>query len=373
MSDLGIGGLGGSHRIRSRRGRGCLPAVLALAVVAAIGLFAYVRGIDLIRGALSDPDVEDYSGNGQQPAVTIKVEDGDLGADIAETLYDAGVVKSAAAFKEAANSDDRSSSIQVGRYRLLSKMSAQSALDVLVDPDSLVTSPTVTIAEGLRAKEILAQVVEQTAFTRKQVDAAFADTAGLGLPAYADGDPEGYLFPSTYNVEPQMSAADLLAAMVDKFEEQAETLELEDAAKQLGYSPHDIVTVASLVQAEAGSADMTKVASVVYNRLELPMRLQFDSTLHYAVDSRGEVVTDDELRKIDSPYNSYTRDGLPPTPIDSPGQEALEAALRPADSNYLYFVTVDLATQETRFTESYDQHLRNVDVYREYCETSDEC
>lgn len=371
MTDLGIGGLHGSHRTGPRRGRGCLPAVLALAVVAAIGLFAYVKGVDLIKGVLTSP--EDYTGNGQQPAATIKVEDGDLGADIGQTLYDAGVVKSVEAFTEAANNDDRSSTIQVGRYRLLSKMSAQSALDVLVDPDSLITNPTVTIPEGLRAKEILTQIVAQTAFTRKQVDAAYADAASLGLPTYADGDPEGYLFPSTYNLEPKMTAADLLSAMVDKFEEKAEALGLEDGAKNLGYAPADIVTIASLVQAEAGAADMKKVASVVYNRLDLPMALQFDSTLHYAVDSRGEVLAGKELRKIDSPYNTYELQGLPPTPIDSPGEEALAAALEPAETDFFYFVTVDLGTGETRFATEYDEHLSNVAVYRQYCETSDEC
>lgn len=348
-----------------------MSVVVAIAVITAIGMFAYVKGVDLIQGALSGP--EDYSGNGKKPVITVEVEKGDIGADIGEKLADAGVVKTAAAFTDAANKDGRAGSIQPGRYRLLSKMSAESALDVLVDPDSLITDPTVTIPEGLRAKEILTRIVEQTDFTKKQVAKAYADTSRLGLPEYADGDPEGYLFPSTYDVGPQMTAADLLKAMVDRFEQEAESLELESAAEDLGFSPHDVVTIASLVQAEAGPADMTKVSSVVYNRLDRPMALQFDSTLHYAVDSRGEVVAGEELRKIDSPYNTYTRKGLPPTPIDSPGVEALTAALEPADTDFLYFVTVNLKTGKTLFTDNYDQHLRNVERYREYCETSDAC
>ncbi len=371
MSDLGIGGLRGSHRTRHKRVRGCLAVLVALAVVVAIGVFAYVKGVDLIKGTLADP--EDYSGNGQKPVVTIRVEKGDLGADIAQKLYDAGVVKSVEAFTAVANTDDRSSTIQAGRYELLSKMSAESALDAMVDPGSLVRNPTVTIPEGLRAKEILASIVEQTPFTKKEVERAYADTAGLDLPDYAKGDAEGYLFPSTYDVPPNRGAGDLLKAMVEKFKEQADTLDLEGRAETLGYGPQDVVTIASLIQAEAGPADMNKVSSVVYNRLAEPMPLQFDSTLHYAVDSRGEVLAGEDLRKIDSPYNTYTRAGLPPTPIDSPGAEALQAALEPADTNYLYFVTVNLKTGQTRFTGSYQEHLRNVEVYNTYCATSDEC
>lgn len=372
MSDLGIGGLPGGHRTHHKRGRGCVAVVVAMAVIVVVGVFAYVEGVDLIRGALSGP--EDYSGDGTKPVVTIEVDKGDIGADIAEKLSAAGVVKSAGAFTDAAKQDDRAGSIQPGRYKLLSKMSAESALDVLVDPDSLIVNPTVTIPEGLRAKEILARIVQQSDFTRRQVAAAYADTASLELPDYAGGDPEGYLFPSTYELAPKMTAADLLKAMVDRFKTQADSLRLEDRADKLGYDPHDIVTIASLVQAEAGPADLRKVASVVYNRLdERPPLLQFDSTLHYAVDSRGEILAGKNLRDIDSPYNTYQVQGLPPTPIDSPGEKALVAALEPADTDFLFFVTVDLATKQTRFTASDRQHQRNVDVYREYCETSDAC
>jgi UPF0755 protein len=103
------------------------------------------------------------------------------------------------------------------------------------------------------------------------------------------------------------------------------------------------------------------------------MPLQFDSTLHYAADSRGQVVAGAQLRNIDSPYNTYRHTGLPPGPIASPGAAALEAAAEPAGGDYLFFVTVDLATGKTLFAETLRQHNRNVEVYREYCKTSDEC
>ncbi len=370
MSDLGIGDIQGSHRIKHRHGRGCVAVLVALGIIAAIAVFAYVKGVDLIQGAISGP--EDYSGDGSG-RVTIQVRPNETGGDIAMTLFKADVVKSEEAFVDAYNENPDATSITPGSYNLRQQMSAESAVELLLNPESLNETPTVTITEGVRALEILDSIVEQTNFSKQEVEAAFADIDALELPDYAHGDPEGYLYPSTYDLEPKMTAADLLKTMVDEFEKQADKLGLEAGARELGYSPHEIVTVASLVQAEAGPADMKKVASVVYNRLELPMRLQFDSTLHYAVDSRGEVVAGDDLRKIDSPYNTYKRDGLPPTPIDSPGEEALTAALNPASTNFLYFVTVNLATQETRFTDSYKTHLRNVDVYNEYCETSQEC
>jgi UPF0755 protein len=103
------------------------------------------------------------------------------------------------------------------------------------------------------------------------------------------------------------------------------------------------------------------------------MPLQFDSTLHYAADTRGDVVAGEDLRKIKSPYNTYTHTGLPPGPISSPGAAALEAAANPDDSDYRYFVTVNLKTGETRFAETLPEHNRNVAQYREYCRNSDEC
>lgn len=371
---IGVGGLRGSgHRARTRRSRGCLPVLLILVVIAALGTFAYVKGVGLIKDVLSSTPAADYAGNGQKPAVTIEVKDGDTATDIGKALYHAGVVKSVEAFTDEAAKDERSLGIQVGRYQLLSKMSARSALLVLVNPDSLVKNPTVTVPEGLRASEILASIADQTKFTPKQLKAGYDDTAALDLPAYAKGDPEGYLFPSTYDVKKDTTAASLLHDMVARFIDQAKQLDLENKAQALGYGPGDIVNVASLVQAEAGAADMDKVASVVYNRLDIGMALQFDSTLHYALNLRGNVVTTDEQRQSDSPYNTYLLTGLPPSPIDAPGADALQAALNPASTDYLYFVTVNLATGKTKFASTLEEHNRNVDEYHQYCTTSDEC
>jgi UPF0755 protein len=375
VSEMGLGDLTeGDHRSHHPRGRGCLPALLALALIVAIALFAYVKGVALIEGLLSGP--ADYSGSGHG-SVVVEVKNNDTAGDIAATLAASGIVHSAAAFTDAAEADDRSREIQAGCYRMREQMSAKSALGLMLTTASHVKCPgevSLVIPEGLRASEILDQIVHKIGLSRSQVERAYRATSDLGLPSYANGDPEGYLFPATYDVTGEMKAADILKAMVQKFSAEADALGLDAKAARLGVSPHDVVVVASLVQAEAKRPqDMPKVASVVYNRLHDGMPLQLDSTLHYAIDSRGEVQTSAHLRGLNSPYNTYKHTGLPPTAIDSPGLAALSAALQPAKTSYLYFVTVNLRTGDTRFATTFAQHQHNVQLLHQYCETSSAC
>jgi UPF0755 protein len=362
-----------SHRSRPG-GRGCLPVLVALALIVAIGIFAYVKGVDLIRSTLSGP--EDYSGTGEG-SVVIEVKSGDTASAIADTLRGVDVVKSEEAFTDAAEADERSLEIQPGCYKMHKRMSGKDALALMLQDSTAVSCPgqvTLTIPEGLRASEILERIVSATGFSKQTVSRAFAKAPSLGLPRYAKGDPEGFLFPATYEVSDRTTAAGLVKAMVAKFTSEAADAGLESKARNLGISPYDAVVVASLVQAEARRVgDMAKVASVIYNRLDDGMPLQLDSTLHYAEGSRGRVVASEDLRAIKSPYNTYSHAGLPPTPIDSPGRSALEAALAPATTDYLYFVTVNLRTGDTRFARTFEAHTRNTDLYSSYCETSDAC
>jgi len=362
-----------SHRSRPG-GRGCLPALVALALIVAIGLFAYIKGVDLIKSTLSGP--EDYSGVGQG-TVLIEVKSGDTASAIADTLRDADVVKSQEAFTDAAEADERSLEIQPGCYKLQMRLSGKDALALMLQDSTAVSCPgetTLTIPEGLRAIEVQQRIVSDTDLSKQTVSRAFAKASSLGLPRYAKGNAEGFLFPATYEVSDRTTASGLVKAMVAKFASEAADAGLEAKARELGISPYDAVVVASLVQAEARRVgDMAKVASVIYNRLDDGMRLQLDSTLHFAADSRGEVVASADLRAIDSPYNTYRRTGLPPTPIDSPGRAAMRAALSPAETDYLYFVTVNLRTGDTRFASTYAAHTRNTALYASYCETSDAC
>ncbi len=356
----------------SRRGLrpGCLIGIVVVLLLVAGGAYAYTRGVDLLKQALSGPPRHACP----QPtasSIVISVQPGETWTDQANTLCKQGIISDYYGFIGAANGEKQA--LQPGSYRLRAGVTAVTAVKALADPNKRLFT-AVTFPEGLRASEILQTIVDRTKFSDAAVHGAFAKLQQTQLPAYAHHNAEGYLFPATYDVEPGMTPGDLLTQMVTQFERHAASSGLRQRASQLGYSPEQVVTVASLVQAEARrSQDMPKVATVIYNRLRAGMPLQLDSTLHYALGSRGTVGTSTATRHMNSPYNTYVRTGLPPTPIDSPGAEALTAALHPASAPYLYFVTVNLRTGATRFATSYAQHLHNVALYKKYCRTSSEC
>jgi UPF0755 protein len=374
VSDIGLHmkrrGSGTRPRRRRRGGAGCLAVLLSLVVLGGIAAFVVVQGQAWLEDRLAPPP--DYEGDGAG-SVLVQVEEGDTSTQIAQSLHDAGVVASEEAFVDAARQEPRATLIQVGFYDMNRRMSAESALERLLDPDSVVTS-ALTVPEGLTAEETLDRAAEETDLRRRGLRRAARSPERLGLPGYADGELEGYLFPATYELPPNVEATGLLRTMVERFEESAARLDLERGAQELDLSPHEIVTVASIVQREARRPeDFAKVARVIYNRLEQDMLLQMDSTVHYAVGKTGQVATTDEDRASRSPYNTYRSAGLPPGPIAAPGDDALEAALDPAEGDWIYFVTVDIDTGETKFAETDSEHQRNVAELREFCRQSPKC
>ncbi|MCQ9184772.1 endolytic transglycosylase MltG [Streptomyces sp. IBSBF 2953] len=216
---------------------------------------------------------------------------------------------------------------------------------------------TLVIPEGWRANQVYDAIDKALALppgtTRKAMP-----TAGLKLPNDAKGNPEGYLFPATYPVDEKATPQTLLAYMVDTADKRFNGAPIAAGAQRNAMNVYQAVTVASLVQAEAATkADMGKVARVVFNRLERGMPLQMDSTINYALN-RSTLKTTENDTRIQSPYNSYQRMGLPPTPIDNPGEEAMHAVVSPAPGDWLYFVTVKPG--DTRFTANLAEHQRNV-------------
>jgi UPF0755 protein len=224
---------------------------------------------------------------------------------------------------------------------------------MLLSPASRIQT-AVTIPEGLRMAEILTTLEQKSArtITASAFTAAAKNTAALGLPAYANGNPEGYLFPATYEFSPGTGALGMLQAMVSRFNQEATTINLPVAAKAAHLTPGQVITVASILEAEAGSPKYYKlVAEVIYNRLNDGMKLGLDSTVNYALHRFGVHLTTAQLH-VNSPYNTFIHTGLPPGPIDNPGDAAIQAALHPAHGNLLYFVTVNLKTGLTKFTNS---------------------
>lgn len=369
---------GGRRAERSRRrGPGCLIGLVLLALLFGGLYLGVTKGIDVVRDQVEG--TPDYPGPGEGE-VTFEVKDGDTATAIGRNLKAADIVKSVDAFTAAANADPESSSIQVGFYVMRLQMKAQDALDLLMDPANSANA-TITIPEGLRVVDIVAILAKKTDYSKKEFDSALQDTAALGLPKYAGGNPEGYLFPATYEFGPKMQPADMLRAMVDRWRQAAADTDLEAKAKQLGYTPHEIMTIAAILEAEGRGDYKPRIARVIYNRLEIDPNpaagfLQIDATVNYALNQPLTVVlTTDQIDSVaDSPYNTYRQKGLPPGPIEAPGQASIEAALNPDDGPWFFYVTVNLATGETKFTDDYDEFLEFKDEFQEYCETqSDRC
>ncbi|MFE9774455.1 endolytic transglycosylase MltG [Streptomyces sp. NPDC005931] len=216
---------------------------------------------------------------------------------------------------------------------------------------------TLVVPEGWRASQVYAAVDKALELPAGTTRKSLAKAA-LKLPADADGNPEGYLYPATYPLEEKATPERLLARMVDTANAKFNGAPIAAGAQRNAMNVYQAVTIASIVQAEAATkADMGKVARVIFNRLERGMPLQMDSTVNYALN-RSTLRTTASDTKIDSPYNSYARMGLPPTPIDNPGEDAVRAAINPTPGDWLYFVTV--GPGDTRFTADYRVHQRNV-------------
>ncbi len=362
-------------RRRRRKVSGCLPVLIVLAVIGALLYFGVMWGKDFIEEQFGDP--EDFAGPGTG-SVTFEVHDGDSIGAMARNLEEAGVVASAEAFTDAASGDPDARGIQVGFYALKKEMKASDVLDILTDPANIL-STRITFPEGLRVVDIVDLLVENTDFSRAQFEKVLDNPDRLGLPDYAGGNPEGYLFPSTYGFGPNAKPVDMLRTMVERWQQAAADTDLEAAAERLGYTPQELMTVASLVEAEGRGDDMPKIARVIYNRIENPGtngtigRLQLDATVNYAHGRDLGARTTSEDRQIDSPYNTYVVAGLPPTPIEAPGEAAMQAAANPVAGDWYYYVTVNLKTGETKFAETPEEHDQNVAELNAYCETSEAC
>jgi peptidoglycan lytic transglycosylase G len=317
-----------------------LPRILILVVVAAIVIGGLVGGLDIYGKYQSRYHPADYAGPGTGN-VTVQVMSGDTAFSLAPKLLQLGVIASTRAFTnaaEAATSTTSSSGLQAGFYQLHEHMQASLAYAAVTNPKNVVQT-TVTIPEGKRAVDVIAILAKKTKIPLKDFQQALANPARLGLPSYANGKVEGYLFPATYAVVPHESALQILQAMVQRYNVEAQAVNLVAAAKAAGLTPTQLVIEASLAQAEGGSvSDYPKIAEVIHNRLAIGMHLQFDSTVLYGLGKYAVSATIKQT-KTPGPYNTYLNAGLPAGPISNPGDAAIQGVLHPAHGNDLYFLT----------------------------------
>lgn len=309
-------------------------------------LIALLATVSVIAGAVyffTRPK-DDFASGQAGPETIIAVEEGTSGAQIATILKDAGVVKTRQAFINVVYSDQRARRIQPGGYRLQTKIPASVALDQLLDPTRRIG--VVTFPEGLRASEVI-----------KRLEGADIDVknalSDLSLP-FGAKKVEGFLHPGQYAFTPGTTGAQAIAKMIERFHKR--TAQLAGDAKALGWTPYEGLIVASLLQAEGIPADHAKILRVILNRQAIGMPLQIDATVLYALNESGRIRVTNRDLQVNSPYNTYKYKGLPPTPINNPGDQAIAALASPAQGNWLYYITVKPG--DTRFTRSHDQFVQ---------------
>lgn len=314
------------------------PRILVLTVVAVILIGGLTGGLYVYHKYQARYHPPDYAGPGTGD-VTVQIKNGDTAFSLAPELVQLGVVESERAFTNAAEANPGTTGLEAGYYQLHEHMRASLAYAALINPKNRVQT-TVTIPEGKRAVDVIAILANKTKIPLKDFQQALASPAQLGLPSYANGKAEGYLFPATYAIVPHETALQILQAMVQRFNVEAQQVNLVSAAKTVGLTPSQLVTEASLAQAEGGSvSDYPKIAEVIRNRLARGMHLQFDSTVLYGLGKYAVSATFKQIR-TPGPYNTYLNAGLPPGPISNPGDAAIQAVLHPAQGNFLYFLTV---------------------------------
>ncbi|NGN63062.1 endolytic transglycosylase MltG [Streptomyces sp. A7024] len=349
----------GPAETKRRNGAACLiVALVLLGLVGGIGYFGYSFVSDKFASA---PDFEG-SGHGM---VEVEVPEGASITDIGNKLKTAGVVKSVDGFVQAAGDNDKASSIQPGVYTLKKEMSAAAAIEMMTDPK---TFNALIIPEGWRATRVYEKIDSHLGLAEGTTKKA-AEKGDLGLPSWAKGNPEGFLYPSRYSASKGTKPETVLKQMVKRANAEYTRDNIVNGAKKLNRTPYEILTIASLVQAEGGNKEeFEKVATVIYNRLkpgntETNGKLDMDSTINYAKgQSNLDISTKDT--QFDSPYNTYLHAGLPPGPIDNPSPEAIKAALNPAKGDWMYFVTVRPGV--TKFTASKAEHDKNVAEFNRY-------
>ncbi|OKL47675.1 hypothetical protein BSR28_04080 [Boudabousia liubingyangii] len=355
-----------SRKQPKKQKRGRIISTLIILLLMAALVFGGIYLAKMLLGQTEEAPA-DYSGGGSG-VVTVEIPQGATGSQIASMLKEQDVVASTDAFVSAFKANPEAKNIQPGTYTLANKMSSAAAVAALLDSANRVDND-LTIPEGFTLKQIKQRLIKRAGYTEEQLNAALKDTNAIGLPAEAKGNVEGWIAPATYTQKKGEDAKALFKTMIETNTKRLEKLGIPRDQWQVA------LTKGSILEREVAKKEyLPMVARVIDNRLdaekgkEVLNRLQMDSTVAYASGRTSGLPTQQELQ-ADSPYNTYKNAGLPPTPIGVVGDAALEAVMHPADGNWLYFVTTNLDTGETKFYDTYDEFVKGKAELAEYCKT----
>jgi UPF0755 protein len=300
-------------------------------------------GMIVIVGFLSLQPRNDFPSGKAGAEIEFLIEDGELGSSIATNLESQGVIKSAVKFVEEFTKDPKAQGISAGSHSIETNIPAKTAIAQLLDPKRL--NNLLVVKEGSTLSDVLGLLRSNEHISK--TDSNFESVKSL-FPKITKSL-EGSLFPARYSFEDNISIANALNMMVAKANTEYEKTGLFAGYEK--YKPFDLLIIASMVQIEGDPSTFSRVARVIYNRLKIGMPLQLNATLQYATNSRGKIMLSNKATKLNSPYNTYKYLGLPPTPISNPSLDAIEATLKPASGDWLYFITV--APRDTRFTKDF--------------------
>lgn len=348
--------------------------LLILGGIAAGGLWVWNTYESQIREVMGWQEPKDFEAGLANGEVFVTIAAGDTGSPISQSLYDAGVTMTPEAFYDYLIESGQNPNFQPGVYKLQKQMTSEAALAMLMDPANKQEF-TAQIPEGFTVEGTLQRLSEGTGIPLDQLTAAAADSSAFGVnpdPAVvaAGGQPlEGWLFPATYTFDPSVTAQSAIQTLVDRTQQSLDAAGVPEEQRQ------EVLTLASVIQREARyEQDMQKVSRVIENRLDPSNQetfglLQMDSTAQYGYGEMhdGTVSSSAEALSDQNPWNTYVHAGLPVGPIANPGDVAIDAAMHPADGDWLYFVTVNLDTGETVFTSNLADHNRAVKQWQAWC------
>lgn len=295
---------------------------------------------------------------GAQEKVAVVIPEGSSVNDISRVLKQRNVISNTWVFKFYVFASGKTDRLLPGRYVFKQNSPYRQVINDLVKGPKKIFY-NLTIPEGFTVEQIGSRLSKVGGLSKKEFDVLAKDVSLYDFDFFKDPSVktlEGYLFPETYRLDAEVQLAELINMMLAQFQKEYQAI--KDRKMPVKLKVHQVVTLASLVEREAKlKEEQPLIAAVIYNRLKKNMKLEIDATVQYALEKRKKKLSLKDLQ-INSPYNTYKNAGLPPAPIGSPGKNALKAALKPANVDYLYYVLTEPKTGKHFFTNNYQEFLK---------------